>query len=135
MTPGMTNTQKNNEVYGTIVVSPQGRFLLVRGRATGKWSFPKGHLEGVESPLECARRELFEETGLRLKDLSPSTRLFKLRVARYFLFRTSAEAKLCAQDSREVMDLKWFTFDEIQRLQGNVDVSEFVRRMRKNMCY
>lgn len=127
--------QKNNEVFGTIVVSPQGRFLLVRGRATGKWSFPKGHLEGPESPLECARRELYEETGLRLKDISPTTGLFKLRVAKYFLFRIPSEAKLCSQDSREVMDLKWFTFDEIQRLQGNVDVSEFVKRMRKNMCY
>jgi 8-oxo-dGTP pyrophosphatase MutT (NUDIX family) len=134
MSPGMA-PQRANEVYGTIIVSPQNRFLLVRGRATGKWSFPKGHLEGVESPLDCAKRELFEETGLSLKGASPNTGLFKLRVAHYFLFRVSSEFKLWAQDSREVMDLRWFTFDEVQHLSGNVDVSEFVRRMKKNLCY
>ena len=29
------------------------------------WSFPKGHPEGNEVPIETARRELFEECGLR----------------------------------------------------------------------
>ena len=130
MTPGM---QSNNEVYGSIVVSPQQRFLLVRGRATGKWSFPKGHLEGAESPLDCARRELFEETGVSLKDYGPSTGLFRLRMAHYFLFRVPTEFRLWAMDSREVMDHRWFTFQEIQHLQGNVDVSEFVRKMQRNM--
>jgi len=28
------------------------------------WVFPKGHAEGNELPLEAAKRELFEETGL-----------------------------------------------------------------------
>lgn len=140
MTPGMSQQQqqqqqRSNKVYGTIVVSPQGRFLLVRGRKTGKWSFPKGHEEGVESPLDCAKRELFEETGVYLKDLMPTTRLFKLSVAEYFLFRVPSESKLCAQDTREVMDVGWFTIDQIQHLTGNVDVSQFVRIMKRNMCY
>jgi 8-oxo-dGTP pyrophosphatase MutT (NUDIX family) len=30
----------------------------------GYWSLPKGHQEKSESPLETAKRELFEETGL-----------------------------------------------------------------------
>ena len=28
------------------------------------WSFPKGHVEGNETPLETARRELFEECAI-----------------------------------------------------------------------
>jgi len=38
-------------------------YLLVQHKA-GHWSFPKGHPEGSEAPLEAARRELMEETGL-----------------------------------------------------------------------
>ena len=29
------------------------------------YSFPKGHMEGDETEIETARREVFEETGLR----------------------------------------------------------------------
>lgn len=38
-------------------------FLLVQHNA-GHWAFPKGHPEADETPIETARRELREETGL-----------------------------------------------------------------------
>lgn len=55
----------HEESYGIIVVhkSENGdRFLLVRQLTN--WSFPKGHPEGNETPIETARRELEEECGL-----------------------------------------------------------------------
>lgn len=39
-------------------------FVVVQEKA-GAYSFPKGHMEGDETELETARREIFEETGLR----------------------------------------------------------------------
>jgi 8-oxo-dGTP pyrophosphatase MutT (NUDIX family) len=39
------------------------RFLLIRD-SYNNWGFPKGHLEGDESPAEAALRETAEETGL-----------------------------------------------------------------------
>jgi 8-oxo-dGTP pyrophosphatase MutT (NUDIX family) len=38
-------------------------FLLIRDPYK-QWSFPKGHIAEGESPLEAARREVEEETGL-----------------------------------------------------------------------
>jgi 8-oxo-dGTP diphosphatase len=42
---------------------------LRRGaHGAGTWSPPGGHLEFGEEPLDCVRREVLEETGLRLDD-------------------------------------------------------------------
>ncbi|MCP4643780.1 MAG: NUDIX hydrolase [bacterium] len=55
-----------------VVVNDAGEILLVREgdvRVHGKYNLPGGHSEDGESALDCARRELREETGL---DLVPS---------------------------------------------------------------
>lgn len=52
---------------GGVVFTRHGgqiRYVLVE-EASGKFSFPKGHVEGDETEVETARREIFEETGLR----------------------------------------------------------------------
>eukprot|EP01006_Ploeotia_vitrea_P034930 TRINITY_DN65818_c5_g1_i1.p1 TRINITY_DN65818_c5_g1~~TRINITY_DN65818_c5_g1_i1.p1 ORF type:complete len:473 (+),score=248.84 TRINITY_DN65818_c5_g1_i1:321-1739(+) len=55
-------------VFGVICINKQRtKVLMVRGfgRAAA-WSFPKGKLEPNETGIECALRELREETGLHL---------------------------------------------------------------------
>jgi 8-oxo-dGTP pyrophosphatase MutT (NUDIX family) len=39
-------------------------FLLVRTRNRLAWTFPKGHLEVGESPVQAAEREAMEEAGV-----------------------------------------------------------------------
>lgn len=43
-----------------------GRFLMVRQRTTSYWGWSKGHKLETETMLECAIRELFEETRIKL---------------------------------------------------------------------
>ena len=40
------------------------------------WEIPAGRLESGEAPIDCARRELLEETGCRCKRLDPLTWLW-----------------------------------------------------------
>ena len=52
---------------GAVVFTKKGgeiRFVIVQEMA-GAYSFPKGHMEGNETEEETARREVFEEIGLR----------------------------------------------------------------------
>jgi 8-oxo-dGTP pyrophosphatase MutT (NUDIX family) len=43
--------------------SDDAQFLLIRD-PYGNWGLPKGHLEGGETPIQAAVREVAEETGL-----------------------------------------------------------------------
>lgn len=51
-----------------------GRLLLQRKSAgrlgEGKWNGPGGKVEPGETPLECVVREVWEETGLTVSDLT-----------------------------------------------------------------
>ena len=43
------------------------RYLLIKNRRSSNWSFPKGHVEDGETLEETAKREVFEEAGIRIK--------------------------------------------------------------------
>jgi ADP-ribose pyrophosphatase YjhB (NUDIX family) len=56
-----------------VVVRQGDEILLVkpkRGVATGIWTLPGGFLHAFEQPQDGARREVREETGLEIEDLS-----------------------------------------------------------------
>lgn len=49
---------------GGVVLNPEGRVLVVN-QNRNSWSLPKGHLDAGESPREAARREIYEESGVK----------------------------------------------------------------------
>ena len=89
----------------------------------GAYSFPKGHMEGSETELETARREIFEETGLRPVfaenfretdeyDLSekPGTR----KRVTYFLAEFADEQPVPREG--EIRGIQLLTYDQAMRL-------------------
>ncbi|MBP3655133.1 MAG: NUDIX domain-containing protein [Clostridia bacterium] len=52
---------------GAVVFTRRGGQILylIAQEQSGAYSFPKGHMEPGETEEETARREIFEETGLR----------------------------------------------------------------------
>jgi len=58
------------------LVDPHGRVLMQHRSADAavspnQWSMPGGRIEEGEQPVEAARREVLEETGLAIGDLVP----------------------------------------------------------------
>jgi 8-oxo-dGTP pyrophosphatase MutT (NUDIX family) len=74
-------------------------------------------------PLECALRELSEETGIR--EVPSPSRYIKLVYGYYYLFKVDSQLKLTPTDNREIMDAKWVTLKEMEMMQVNADVNEF----------
>jgi 8-oxo-dGTP diphosphatase len=55
-----------------IIVCRDGRVLVGKrcsSHGAGNWQFPGGHLEFGESIQQCAQREVYEETGMRIRNL------------------------------------------------------------------
>ncbi len=96
------------------------RFLLIRDPYE-HWGFPKGHLEGEETPAEAAFRESMEETGLTdLMMLGPIRIIdwhfrFKGRYihkfCHFFLFESPA-AEVVPQLDEGITDHRWLTLEE-----------------------
>lgn len=122
----------NHKVYGCICISENNKILLVKGRNSRKWSFPKGHRDRTDrSALDCALRELHEETGLRLHKDYIGTK--KYRVAEYYIYSVPEEYRLFPIDDKEIEEAQWFCVDDIKDLNKNVDVSMFCHHLENKV--
>src|SRR5258708_16522124 len=55
---------KKTRSAGGVVTNSEGKVLVVSQRGTS-WSLPKGHIDRGESALVAAKREIYEESGIR----------------------------------------------------------------------
>lgn len=57
--------------YTVICSRYRGKWILSRHKKRNTWETQGGHIEDGETPLEAAKRELFEESGIRDADVYP----------------------------------------------------------------
>ncbi len=107
-------------IIGVGVLVWRGKQLLLGKRVSEGhsvcWQFPGGHLENDESVIECAVREVREETGLKIKalrHLSFTNKSFLVGSHQYItLFIScdyeSGEAQVLEPDKCEVW--QWFDY-------------------------
>jgi 8-oxo-dGTP diphosphatase len=83
--------------------------LLVHRPHRGDWSFPKGKREPGETDEQCARREVWEETGLTCQlgaELPPVSYLDgqgRPKTVRYWTMRADGTAEA----RNEIDDVRW----------------------------
>lgn len=91
----------------------------------GRWAFPGGFLKMDESAVQGARRELFEETGLKTEymeqfhtfsDPCRDPRERVITIAYYALCKISE-----VKGGDDAAKARWFTFDEMPQLAFDHD--------------
>ena len=107
---------------GALVVRREGEqfyILMIRHKAGGNRSFPKGHVEAGESEYATAMREVMEETSSRIAivsdfratvNYSPSPGVMK-EVVYFLAFTTSADIKPRAG---EIAEVEWIPLEEAE---------------------
>ena len=50
---------------GLIIVNNYGKVLICKRKNSNQWQFPQGGIDEGESPIEAAKREIFEEVGIK----------------------------------------------------------------------
>ena len=50
---------------GLIIVNNYGKVLICKRKNSNQWQFPQGGIDKGESPIEAAKREIFEEVGIK----------------------------------------------------------------------
>ena len=110
-----TNVMLHEKSCGAIVYRKSHgniEILLIKHVNSGHWSFPKGHVEGNETELETARREIMEETGVDVildptfrETVSYSPKRDTQKIVVYFL----AKAKNVdyVPQVEEISDIRW----------------------------
>ncbi len=108
-------------VAAGVLQDAAGRFLAAQrpaGKiAAGKWEFPGGKIEAGESPEQALVRELQEELGVRVREMTPLIRIshaYTDRDVHMWVYRVSAwEGELQSCDGQA---LQWGTVAQLRAL-------------------
>lgn len=119
--------KKHYSAGGLIVKEGEAelKYLLLRQKLRdGKeqWVCPKGHIDSGERAEQAARREIYEEAGLKnlkkVKSLGVNSFFFfedntlHKKHVYWFLF-TTTETSVQIQASEGFMESRWLTFEEV----------------------
>jgi 8-oxo-dGTP pyrophosphatase MutT (NUDIX family) len=121
---------------GGVVTNSEGKVLVVSQHGTS-WSLPKGHIDPGEDALVAARREIYEESGIRdlelIRELGSYERhrigvnggedRSEWKIITMFLFRTSE--KLLKPVDPENPEAKWVERSKVARLLTHEKDKEF----------
>lgn len=119
--------------FGAVLYKIQNNeplFLLIKSKRSERWGFPKGHIEKGETELETARREIFEETGIKdikfmegfkkediyiIEGTLPETK-GRITEKHSVYFLAEALSEPVSYDKEEVSELKWADIEESEEL-------------------
>ena len=117
------------------IIEKDNKILMVKEakkKCYGKWNVPAGHLEDGETVFEGAIREIFEETGckVRLKKMLPI-------ITSYFENNTFV---IITFNKDEILDVKWISKEELEcmnseKLRDERLIKRTLNMLKENKLY
>jgi 8-oxo-dGTP pyrophosphatase MutT (NUDIX family) len=97
------------------------RYLLIKNKRSANWGFPKGHIELGETEEETAIREVFEETGLKIRIVpgfvkkSEYTIQGKIEKSVSIFLAETDETEYKLQEE-EIEECDWYNYEDALRI-------------------
>lgn len=107
-----------------VFVFKEGKFLLgkrVGKHGLGTWSVPGGYLEYGEDFAQCAKREVLEETGVKIKNVRFYTTVNNVfhdensHSITIFVFSDWASGKPRTMEPDKFVDIGWYGFKNLPK--------------------
>lgn len=137
--------------FERLMNSPLFREIISESKSKWKepeWGFPKGRKDKNESTLTCAKREMFEETGVKsnhylisntvapIKETFRGTdsrlycHLYYVAEASYYDLEVSVDESNIIQ-TREISQVKWASYEKIKEIfrSYNVEKLEMIEKL------
>lgn len=107
---------QNPKIIAGCIVESAGRYLLsqraIAPRA-GSWTLPAGFMENSETTEQAALRELWEETGVRARIVSPYSIFSVPRISEVYLIFRAELIEETGQFGPETRACRFFAPEEI----------------------
>ena len=104
------------------IIEKDNKILMVKEakkKCYGKWNVPAGHLEDGETIFEGAIREIFEETGckVRLKKMLPIMS-GEIENTKFMIitFTTELLEEKISFNKEEILDVNWISKEELKNM-------------------
>ena len=114
------------------VLKKDNKYLLVqeaKNKCRGKWNLPAGHLDPGETIFEGAKREILEECGYNVEltgIANISSQVLTDNVLIGIVFSTEIIDGEVKFNKSEILDVKWFSYDEIIEMHDELRSYDFV---------
>ncbi|MFH1956401.1 MAG: NUDIX domain-containing protein [Patescibacteria group bacterium] len=139
--------KKSDNSYGIIPVFKKDNgeylFLIVLHSEGRHWAFPKGHPLQNEAPIDTAKRELYEETGIT-DCVIPENITFEEnysfeqdgrkinKTVTYFLgFTDNQKIETSKEFDQEISENRWVDYDEALRLITYDEAKEMLKKLKR----
>lgn len=130
---------KTEKSCGCIIIE-NDKVLLVQ-ESEGHWGLPKGHVEGNETEIETAKREVKEETNLDV-EITDSSKRFELN----YIVEPDIDKTVCffpakvisgeiKRQESEINEIRWVPVDEAISVITFDNAKEMLRNALKELGY
>ena len=98
-----------------VIIFDNDKVLL--GEKTSGYEIPGGHVDYLEDEKDCARREITEETGLKIKNLHLLRTMDMPDKIVYVYYSNSFEGKLLA--ASDLIGASWHKVSSLPKMKFN----------------
>lgn len=139
----MENNIKHTKSAGGVVLNKNGDVLVV-SQGGVSWSLPKGHIEDGEQALVAAKREIYEESGVKnlelVREFEPYQRhrmgkngedISENKTLKFYLFKTP-DMDLKPVDP-ENPEARWVDKEEVAELLTHPKDKEFFLSIKEKI--